>query len=268
MSFNIRIKLFILRMLRPILKTIMHFKFDEQKYKNHFITKYPKLVTRLDTKAPEIIFGFWTGENEITPNRKRCIKSIEEFAGIPFKLITPDNINNYVSAHNPLHPAYEYLSMVHRSDYLRCYFMHHHGGGYIDIKEIDTSWSKAFNKLNALQDKWIIGYPELAPSMIPHQDGKFGRDLKKNYFRIIGNAGFIFKPKSPFSKEWLTLVEEILSKNFDLLKKNPGNIYGNNIGYPLKWAEIQGNIFHPLCLKYQEYILQDKDLTMSFKDYR
>lgn len=56
-------------------------------------------------------------------------------------LITPNNLANYVK--EPLHEAFSYLSLTHKADYLRCYFMHYFGGGYTDIKAHFKSWQGA-----------------------------------------------------------------------------------------------------------------------------
>lgn len=64
-------------------------------------------------------------------------------SGVEVKLITPKNLNNYLLPDFPLHPAYDYLSLVHKSDYLRCYFMHFHGGGYSDIKPNYKNWKNS-----------------------------------------------------------------------------------------------------------------------------
>ena len=60
---------------------------------------------------------------------------------IPVLLVTPDDLAAYVLPEHPLHEAYEGLSFVHRSDYLRCYFLNFHGGGYADIKPFHTGWA-------------------------------------------------------------------------------------------------------------------------------
>jgi hypothetical protein len=54
----------------------------------------------------------------------------------------------------PLHPAFKYLSYVHKSDYLRSYFMHFYGGGYADIKKYSSNnnWKECFNLLNSNTD--------------------------------------------------------------------------------------------------------------------
>ena len=39
--------------------------------------------------------------------------------------------------------------------------MHHHGGGYADIKPFNHSWKPAFVKVNQDKIKYALGYPEL-----------------------------------------------------------------------------------------------------------
>ena len=61
-----------------------------------------------------------------------CLDSFYSNSSCDVVLVTSDNLSSWlVSA---LHPAYTYLSFTHRADYLRCYFMHHYGGSYSDIK--------------------------------------------------------------------------------------------------------------------------------------
>ena len=41
------------------------------------------------------------------------------------------------------------------------------------------------------------------------------------------------------------------------LANAPGNTFGTNDGYPVPWTAVQGDVFHPLCLKYDERVLID-----------
>jgi hypothetical protein len=43
---------------------------------------------------------------------------------------------------------------------------------------------------------------------------------------------------------------------------------GDNPGYPLKWTELLGNIFHPLCLKYHKNLLYANELRYTTAPYR
>ena len=72
-------------------------------------------------------------------NRKRCLESLVN-TECEIELVTPSNLNDWVLPNRRLHAAYENLSAIHRSDYLRAYFMHHYGDGYAGIKLTSASW--------------------------------------------------------------------------------------------------------------------------------
>ena len=76
------------------------------------------------------VFGL---ENPMSKNRQDC-KTIDKVSQCNVILITPEKLNKYILNEHPLHPSYYYLSEVHKSDYLRTYFMRFYGGGYSDIK--------------------------------------------------------------------------------------------------------------------------------------
>lgn len=214
-------------------------------------------------KATEVIYCFWTGDNEITPNREKSLKSMRQNCGVEIKLITPQNLSQYILPEHPLPEAYQYLSLVHRSDYLRCYFMHHHGGGYADIKTYRNNWKLSFDKLNS-STAFISGYPEKDYTGIAYRDGLLGRDIMTYWRLVIGNGSFICKPYTTLTYEWYHMVNKRLNGMLNSLKENPGNTFGSNVGYPIAWADIQGAIFHPLCLKYNEKIIQDINIKPDF----
>jgi hypothetical protein len=73
------------------------------------------------------LFLIWFGGLEnMSANRKKCLDSIYQHAGVDIVLITEDNLNHWLV--EPLHPAFEYLSLTHKADYLRSYLMHFYGG--------------------------------------------------------------------------------------------------------------------------------------------
>ena len=80
-----------------------------------------------------VIYCFWFGP-EMSDNRKKCFESIIQNSKVGVRLVTKHNLQEYNLADSPIHPAFQYLSATHKSDYLRCYFMYHYGGGYTDIK--------------------------------------------------------------------------------------------------------------------------------------
>ena len=228
-------------------------------------------------QAPEVIYGFWTEDNPLTKNRKNAIQSIKENCTTPFKLITKNDLPKYELIEHPFHPSFPYLSAVHKADYLRTYFMHFYGGGYTDIKPHSNSWSSLFKTLNENTLAIAIGYPEGTTKNIayvkdfispPGNKRKINRHLKQNYNKLIGNGSYIFKPRTIFTKLWLYECERRLSLSYEALKNNPGNLYGNNPGYPLPWNSILGQIFHPLCMAFKDSIMTSDKICPIFINYR
>ncbi len=218
-----------------------------------------------------VIYIFWTGDNEITPNRLKSIKSLEKVCGVEGKLITPKNLHDYIKEEDPIPEAYQYLSLNHRSDYLRSYFMYHYGGGYADIKTYFKSWIPAFEKLEQ-SDAYVMGYPEVgfegaANQGLPKDNLYY--DLHNHWRYLIGNGAFICRPHTKMAAEWHTVIRNKLIAYTDQLKEHPArDFFGKNEDYPIPWAGMQGNIFHPFCLKYHDRLLKDKALMPSFENYR
>ena len=222
-------------------------------------------------KVDRVIYVFWTGDNEITPNRLKGIKSLEKVSRVRVQLITPKNLPQYIKEDDPLPEAYQYLSLNHRSDFLRGYFMYHYGGGYADIKTYYKSWVPAFDKIDR-SNAFVLGYPEVGWKGTFH-DGMENEvllnDLGQYWHLLIGNGAFICRAHTRFVAEWYTASRTYLLAQTDLLRAHPAkDAFGTNVDYPLFWECLQGSIFHPFCLKYHDRLLKDKALMPSFKDYR
>ena len=99
-----------------------------------YIFNYINLKENMDNKENNI-YIFWTGDNEMSENRKKSIENLKNTCECNIILVTPLNLKSYILSSQPLHEAYQYLSYTHKSDYLRTYFMHFIGGGYSDIKK-------------------------------------------------------------------------------------------------------------------------------------
>ena len=101
------------------------YQYDASRYEGTFLTRKADYPYNKQVQAPvdRVIYVFWTGDNEITPNRMAGIRSLEKISGVPVKLITPENLQSYIVDGDPLPEAYQYLSLNHRSDFLRGYFM-------------------------------------------------------------------------------------------------------------------------------------------------
>ena len=193
--------------------------------------------------------------------------------------ITQRNLHEWVLADNPLHPAYPYLSAIHRADYLRVYFMHHYGGGYSDIKIINKSWLHARDQL-LYSNKFGVGYREIGPKGVALVRSWKYIILLYRWRLLLGNCAFIFKPHSEFTYQWLKLTEDLLDKKLLKLKNNPAThpedhkrrrLKSNqdeskyySSSYPIRWSEMLGDIFHPLCLQYSSELLN----TLPAPDFK
>lgn len=262
------------RQLRTYCYSVFHpYHYDPSRYGDSFLENPCEFEYTDDfsNHIERVIYIFWTGDNEITPNRMQGIHSLEKVSGVKVQLITPKNLPDYIKEDDPLPEAYQYLSLNHRSDYLRSYFMYHYGGGYADIKTYFKTWIPAFEKLEK-SEAYVIGYPEVgfwgaANNNIENENLKY--DLFHHWRYLIGNGAFICRPHTKMAAEWHTAVKNRLIAYTEQLKEHPAkDVFGKNEDYPLPWAGMQGEIFHPFCLKYKDYLLKNKDLMPSFENYR
>ena len=198
------------------------------------------------------IYILWTGDNPLTENRKKSINQLKLISECNIILINNENLSKYILSEYPLHPAYNYLSAVHKADYLRTYLMNFHGGGYSDIKKTKESWRKSFETLYN-SDKWIIGYPEI-------KNGTAQTVPSESYTKLIGNGCYICKKNTPLTTEWYNNLINILNNKLNELKiypaKHPYDKKTKDSKYPIKWTEILGDIYHPLILKYNDKVLR------------
>jgi hypothetical protein len=168
----------------------------------------------------------------------------------------PDDIMKMQVEGHPYNEAYQWLSATHKADYLRCYFLHFYGGGYADIKcySKDNNWKDCFDLINQNQDVWAIGQKERMGGS-PIKEYNNTESLK----HLIANCYFIMRPQTEFTQRWFDKVNELLDKNIDALKncwdetKNNPQIHCYvNKKYPFRWAEILGEIIHPLEMEYKD----------------
>lgn len=64
------------------------------------------------------------------------------------KVINPAVTPYFSVPEEPIHKAFEFLSLIHKSDYLRCYLLYHYGGGYTDVKHLHTDLKPYFKRLD------------------------------------------------------------------------------------------------------------------------
>ena len=241
-----------------------------------------------DAVVSHNIFAFWTADNPMNGNRRRGWESFR-VTGLNPILVTPVNLSDWIVTGAPLHPAYPHLSAVHRSDYLRPYFMHHHGGGYADVKPQGGSWLETVDRVKASSRLLGAGYREVRGGSVWLQnaplDGRYwvlSRPVPRlvattvtNIMRaarplLIGNGAFYFKPKTALTLTWLTEVERRLDLVLDSLKlvtnPAPRARLTDGSGYPLPWSAIHGDVLQPLTLRYAARLDRSVPRPM-FRDY-
>lgn len=218
--------------------------------------------------VPRRIFTVWAGDNPMSERRLAGIESIKAMnPSLEVVLVTPENLADWLVPDHPLPDAYEHLSYVHRSDYLHCYLLHHHGGGYVGIKTLRYDWSPCFDALQA-SDKWLLGYTELTKFNAPLVGGELQRDLRRVWTQLLGFGGMIARPRTPLTTEWYNRLRTVVDAQSDELARHPGGIWGTDEGYPFDWTEVLAQIASPLMWKYQPHIIHDDRVRPILKNYR
>jgi len=219
--------------------------------------------------VPKKLYCFWTGNNPMSEKRKTCLKNLEK-TGMEVILVTSENLPQYLV--EPLHRCYKYLSETHKADYLRTYFMHFHGGAYCDIKTPTKDWIAAYNELLKDKTKYANGTKEIGGGVPDiHGDLALNEILQREFDKLISLGGFIFRKNTPYTQEWYKNLMIKMDQIADKLEKYPSTCpqqtYSDGYPYPLRWAELLGEIFHPVCYKYKDRILQTVP-PLIYTDYR
>ena len=229
--------------------------------------------------VPYVVFICWFG-NSISENRYQALKSLIKNIGVPYILVTDDNVFDFQHNQFPFHPAFKNLSGNHKSDYIRAYLLHHYGGGYHDIKYRDLNWKNQWNDFKNPQ-VWIKSRREKQPSHIGFNiDIPETRWIQQKY-NDVGTMGWVIcRPYTKYTQELLDIIHQVLDKHYHNLLKNPsthsGGYYSNNPfgkvrdinnNYPLRWLEIMGEHFHLLMYKYKNHLIFGLPDVVS-KNYR
>lgn len=219
-------------------------------------------------EIPRRIFCVWTGPNPLTPRRTHNLELLRaQQAPVPVELVTPATLDLWIVPEHPLHPAYEHLSLVHRSDYLRAYLLHHHGGGYADIKQARHGWRPQFERFEDT-DLWLLRYPERSTGWVAQLPRELGRDLRRHYRIVPGGSGFLARPGSTLTTEWLAEIERRLDYASPLLMQHPGGRRDEVDAYPFGWNDLLAKILHPLALKHHHHIEVSERLALVHEDYQ
>ena len=186
--------------------------------------------------------------------RKDALSVLQKNIGVHVTMVTPDNLASFLI--EPLPDNYEYLSEVHKSDVLRCYFMHFWGGGYCDIKRVGSSWVEHFDHLNESPDLYAIGTKE--SDMYCLIRNPYPLDCFSNSTTMICGNQMICKRQTPFTTEWYSKMRSRLSA-FPNLKETPPIMSRDHrfylkSKYPIRWEELLGEFFGRLSYEYRRHI--------------
>lgn len=243
------------------------YEFDRARYRRSFVVRDAP-NDNMVSQFPRRVFVLWTGDNPLTPNRSRNLDLLRERIGLPVELITPATLAPWLVDGHPLHPAYGHLSLVHRSDYLRAYLLHHHGGGYCDLKLPLTSWDAAFDRVAGDPDIWVAGFGELSSASVVRLSGRLGVDVSMHHQRLVGTSSMLARSHTSFTAEWLREVNRRMDYYAPQLAEYPGGVRGEVVGYPISWTRLLGGVFQPLQLKYLSHVRRDDELLLRFSDYQ
>lgn len=237
--------------------------FDPADFTDTFLSYDHPVVRPTTEPVPRRIFCFWTGDNDVPAVRLRSLESMQEVhPEIPVVLVTPDELPGWVLPEHPLHPAYDGLSFVHRSDYLRCYFLNFHGGGYADIKPFRSSWGPAFDRMDA-SSAWLMGYRNPIRLMTPNfDDERLQRWMVRTSDIRLGQTGYIARPRTPLTEEWWRQLQLVLDEHAPTLGRSPGATRHHTPlgGYPFSWNQILAQIIDPLTVKHAQHLLYEPSL--------
>ena len=244
--------------------------FDAGHYPLDFVSlDTPDPVGPPQAEVPRVIWCVWTGDNEMSPNRKAALDSIRRATpDVDVRVVTPANLHSYILDEHPLHCSYESLSYNHRSDYLRAYLLHHYGGGYSDLKKHPTSWGPGFRRIAEDPHAWVVGFHVPRSSESAWFEGRLGREVRENVSRLIHICGLIARANTPLTQAWIGEVERRLDYYSSLLRRTPGNVFGDNPGYPVPWTRIGSQVFEPLCLRYLDHVRIDQSVKPQLWGHR
>ncbi|MCT1458254.1 hypothetical protein M3G03_01630 [Aestuariimicrobium sp. p3-SID1156] len=218
--------------------------------------------------VPNKLWVIWLGDG-MSPAWKRSLETLQKQPGLDVQLIT--SFSDGLIAGHPPHPACADLNVMHQSDYLRAYLMHHVGGVYVDVKPVQSRLAEVVDRLNQNSNAWVAGYREVTSNYTPDLPHNLGDHIRRNYRAVMGPSAFACRPGSPFTGEWMRELNARLDYYAGALREagcGSGNAYDRPPNYPIRWSEILGDIIQPLSMKYQSHMLFTDDIKPQLHNYR
>ena len=226
------------------------------------------------------IFIWWHEETPtMTNSRLECLNSFNNCKEHwNLCLITPGNLNSYILKEDPLNKSFKYLSPVHKSDFICNYMSYHYGGCVFGIKNT-RNFTKLYSywKNFMTNDNCYYMGAKLSPSYIAHNPQlTIYKKCNEEVNNLFDVRYWFSKKHNPMSKKILDKMYNILDEKYIQLSdeknkwlhsrdhyncqwKNDKKYYYskkrykfNNIisSYPLRWAELGGEIVHEVSLEY------------------
>jgi len=189
----------------------------------------------------------------MSSDQKKCFDSMVN-TGLRVEIVTEQNVHQFEHPMFPIHPGFAYLSATHKSDYLRCYFMHVHGGAYSDVKmhAHGASWVKHAAQMWADENTWMVGAQE------DHDTVQDLHEVADNLWRVLRVTEFICRPRTPLTQEWFQELHRRMDNRLNDLNRfparTPQQVRTVQYPYPFRWAEILCEILHPIMLKYAHHL--------------
>jgi hypothetical protein len=226
------------------------------------VLKQERGVAPIPPPVARKVYCYWGG-GKMSATRKKCFEAMKRTLGVPVVLVTDENIGSFFTTVHPLHPGYWFLKPVHRSDYIRSYFMNFYGGGYADIKMPTKSWVQAFDDLDAAgANMYGNGSREGHAKHLGYWEGMtpaLKTVVAKKHKQFLSNCNFVFRPHTPYTEAWYTAVQAKMDKHYAALKRNyeAALTPKPNAGaiYPLRYVELQGEVFHRVMHNFLGHFL-------------
>jgi len=190
-------------------------------------------------KVNRTVYQCWTGSNPMSDDRRACFEQGVRNIAVPVKLVTPENLHEFVVPEHPLHPAYEYLTPTQKSDYLRVYIPHFHGGGYADVKWYtkDNNWNHAFDILDSDPEVDVVGVWDnnVGGANPGYARATIARDILVVCFMAM-------RPRTEFTTTWLKSVEAYMTVMQKQLERSAAGLEP----YPIPWTGLSLHV-HSTC---------------------
>jgi hypothetical protein len=121
----------------------------------------PPGIRSASDPVPSVVWAFWMHDYAMETRSLEDLQNMTDTLKVNVQAVTPSSLDQYNVTEEPFHKALDYLAPNHKLDYLRAYFMHHHGGGYLEIAKRQTNytWQAAFDYIGDNESYWFLGTP-------------------------------------------------------------------------------------------------------------